>query len=74
MEKQDRPGGDLSGTNGAEDFILSSREPRLRTDLPLKDGQELVVYQGKDGRLWARPINEFHDGRFVLCPTDEPME
>jgi hypothetical protein len=36
----------------------------LQTDRPLADDEELVVYEGKDGHLWARPIDEFYDGRF----------
>ena len=36
----------------------------LQTSQPLEEGQELVIYKGEDGRLWARPAGEFHDGRF----------
>jgi hypothetical protein len=36
----------------------------LQTSRPIEDDQELVVYRGEDGRLWARPFNEFCDGRF----------
>jgi hypothetical protein len=45
----------------------------LQTDLPLADNHELVVYAGADGRLWARPSEEFFDGRFevVDAPCSE---
>jgi hypothetical protein len=36
----------------------------LQTNRPLSDDQEVVVYKGVDGHLWARPIDEFYDGRF----------
>jgi hypothetical protein len=36
----------------------------LQTARPIQDDQELVVYRGEDGRLWARPFDEFYDGRF----------
>lgn len=30
--------------------------------------EHVVVYQCcKDGRVWVRPFNEFHDGRFENC-------
>lgn len=34
----------------------------------LNEGDRLVVYQGEDGKLWARFPDEFEDGRF------EPVE
>ena len=30
----------------------------------LRDGDELNVYVGEDGKLWVRPVDEFNDGRF----------
>lgn len=38
----------------------------------LREGAELVVYRGEDGKLWARECSEFHDGRFV--PLTEPHQ
>lgn len=31
----------------------------------LREGADLVVYRGEDGKLWARDAGEFADGRFV---------
>jgi hypothetical protein len=36
----------------------------LQTNQPIEDDQELVIYRAQDGRLWARPVGEFYDGRF----------
>lgn len=31
---------------------------------PIKDGDVLTIYLDMYGKLWARPVEEFHDGRF----------
>lgn len=36
----------------------------LQAETPCEEGAVLVVYKGEDGKLWARPHDEFHDGRF----------
>jgi hypothetical protein len=41
----------------------------LQTDRPLGDDEALVIYKDKDGRLWARPVREFQDGRFEPAPN-----
>ncbi len=38
----------------------------------LVDGAELVVYRGDDGKLWAREVSEFLDGRFEELPAETP--
>jgi hypothetical protein len=40
----------------------------LQTDHPLEDDEALVIYRDKDGKLWARPVREFRDGRFEPAP------
>jgi hypothetical protein len=41
----------------------------LQTDRPISDDESLVIYRGKDGALWARPVREFRDGRFEPAPN-----
>jgi hypothetical protein len=41
----------------------------LQTDRPIADDEALVIYRGKDGALWARPVREFCDGRFESAPN-----
>lgn len=38
-----------------------------------REGDVLMVYEGPDGRLWARIRSEFYDGRFeTLLPAKDP--
>lgn len=43
----------------------------LQTDQPAGDYTSLVLYRSKDGTHWARPFNEFHDGRFDEIRSSE---
>jgi hypothetical protein len=44
----------------------------LQTSVPIGDDTALVVYQGEDGRFWARSAVEFFDGRFEkVSPANE---
>jgi hypothetical protein len=42
--------------------VIGVAELQMRADLV--DGSELILYQGEDGKLWAREVTEFTDGRF----------
>jgi hypothetical protein len=44
----------------------------LQTSVPIADDTAIVVYQGEDGKFWARPAAEFFDGRFenILPPNE----
>ncbi len=35
------------------------------------DMAPVIIYRGTDGDLWARPKEEFEDGRFELLPLQE---
>ncbi len=43
--------------------LIGEAELQASSDL-LCDGSEMVIYRGEDGKVWARQIDEFHDGRF----------
>jgi hypothetical protein len=47
---------------GTECVVIGSAS--LQTEKPLCDYAGLVVYREDDGKLWARPLAEFGDGRF----------
>lgn len=37
------------------------------------EGSKLAIYRGEDGKLWARELGEFRDGRFeTITPTPDP--
>lgn len=50
--------------------VLGDAELQCAADFDLFEGQRLTVYRGLDGKLWVRPTEEFHDGRFE--PVDAP--
>ncbi|MFG1340406.1 hypothetical protein [Xanthobacter autotrophicus] len=37
----------------------------------LCDGDALIIYEGANGKMWARFPDEFNDGRFVALPGEE---
>jgi hypothetical protein len=42
----------------------------IQTDTPLNDYDQVMVYRGKDGQTWVRPMTEFGDGRFEAVVGD----
>ncbi|QPC87078.1 hypothetical protein GA830_10260 [Mesorhizobium sp. NBSH29] len=42
----------------------------LQTTSPCEETAVLVIYRAKDGKLWARPHDEFNDGRFIPLATN----
>jgi hypothetical protein len=44
-------------------------DAKLQTDHPLSDMAEVVIYQGADGKLWAREKHEF-EARFSRTRPD----
>lgn len=41
----------------------------LQTEHLIGDNTPLAIYIGKDGKVWARPIGEFLDGRFDVVDS-----
>jgi Lar family restriction alleviation protein len=46
----------------------------IQTTMPLEDHDEVAIYRGRDGRLWARAKMEFQDGRFERIAPPPPSE
>ena len=48
----------------------------LQTDAPLHDMAKVFVYQGTDGRMWVRPVQEFEARfkRLKSAPAQRPEE
>lgn len=41
----------------------------IQASAPVNEGEPVAVYRcDADGRLWARPLDEFNDGRFESLP------
>lgn len=51
---------------GSTYTVLGGAE--VQSAMPINEGDMLMVYRGDDGRLWARPMPEFGDGRFIPLP------
>ncbi len=44
---------------------------QLSGEIPITEGETLVIYRGEAGALWARRTSEFRDGRFIEPRTEE---
>ena len=60
-----REGARYVHTSRKTSYVVVGRA-HVQTSKPLNDYDELVVYRGEDGKLWARRLDEFNDGRFRL--------
>jgi hypothetical protein len=61
--------GEVYRHRGRGTFYTVIGRANLQTDRPIADDEALVIYRGKDGELWARPVREFRDGRFEPVPN-----
>lgn len=44
----------------------------MQSAVLVQEGDVIVVYRSEaDGQLWARPVMEFHDGRFEELPAGD---
>jgi hypothetical protein len=48
-------------------------EAGVQCQEPVRDGDTLLIYIGDDGMIWARPTDEFFDGRFERLPEGEGL-
>lgn len=51
-------------TRGTEYTVIGNASLQNATLHNLREGDNMVVYRGEDGKLWVRGHAEFHDGRF----------
>lgn len=42
---------------------------QIAGDSSIADEENVMIYRGEDGKLWARPVREFEDGRFEPLPS-----
>ena len=45
-------------------YTVEIEHGTIQASRPLNDGDVVLTYRGDDGRVWHRPPDEFHDGRF----------
>jgi hypothetical protein len=45
-------------------YAVIGEDFRLQSSRPIEEGETLAIYRGDDGKGWARPLDEFTDGRF----------
>jgi len=57
----------LHAERGTIYTVLAKAELQSSAD-PVGEGTVLTIYRGADGNLWARPSDEFSDGRFTVTP------
>jgi len=60
------------GKMQAQDWLFERFLDVGRSKLDSVDMREVAIYRGHDGQLWARPREEFEDGRFAPLPAPKP--
>ena len=45
-------------------MLIGSGSVQVSSGVPLAEGDQVAVYQDRQGRLWVRRYTEFEDGRF----------
>jgi len=45
-------------------LLIGGGSVQVSSGVPLEEGDEVAVYQDRQGRLWVRRYTEFEDGRF----------
>ena len=45
-------------------LLIGGGSVQVSSGAPLEEGDEVAVYQDRQGRLWVRRYTEFEDGRF----------
>jgi hypothetical protein len=54
---------------GTDYEVIGHAELQSACPVDPTEGDELVIYRGEDGKLWARVDHEFNDGRFKPLPA-----
>lgn len=60
--------GKMQAANWCEPWYDENAQPHAGSCV---DMREVAIYRGADGQLWARPREEFEDGRFASLVTDK---
>lgn len=45
-------------------LLIGGGSVQVSSGVPLEEGDEVAIYQDRQGRLWVRRYTEFEDGRF----------
>ncbi len=46
-------------------YVVAFEEAEVQASEPIREGERITVYVcDEGGKVWARPVGEFNDGRF----------
>lgn len=51
---------------------MPTQQWHVQISAPINRGDAQVIYKGEDGKVWAIPLAEVHDGRFVALAATTP--